>query len=98
MTVAEEVFVSSVSIWEIAIKVRLGKMEAEPKHLVEKVLSSGFQELSVHYRHAIEVENLPLHHADPFDRLLVAQAIQEQLWFLTTDRRLPQYTDLVIPV
>lgn len=98
MTVAEEIFVSSVSIWEIAIKARLGKMRADPQLLVEKMLASGFHELAVLYRHATEVANLPLHHADPFDRLLVAQAIQEQLWLLTTDAQLPQYSDLVIRV
>jgi len=98
MEEANEVFVSSVSIWEIAIKARLGKINADPHQLVQEVEASGFRELVVQYVHAIKVADLPLHHADPFDRLLVAQAIREQLWLVTTDSRLPHYTDLVIHV
>lgn len=98
MTDADSVYVSSASIWEIAIKSRLGKIQADPLVMVEKIKGSGFQELAVLYAHALEVANLPLHHADPFDRLLVAQAIRERLSLLTTDARLPQYSNLVIRV
>jgi PIN domain nuclease of toxin-antitoxin system len=98
MMEATEILVSSASIWEIAIKARLGKIGADPELLVEKIEASGIQELPVLYRHALQVVNLPLHHADPFDRLLIAQTMQEQLWLLTTDAQLSRYTDLVLHI
>ncbi|MGD0901679.1 MAG: type II toxin-antitoxin system VapC family toxin [Terracidiphilus sp.] len=95
---AEEIFVSSVSIWEISIKVRLGKMKADPQELMDYLGLSGFQELPVWSRHAILAANLPMHHADPFDRLLIAQAISEPLHLLTVDPQLKPYSELVILV
>jgi PIN domain nuclease of toxin-antitoxin system len=95
---AEEIFVSSASIWEISIKVRLGKMKADPQELIDSIEASGFQELPVWSRHAVVVANLPLHHTDPFDRLLIAQAITEPLHLVTTDAQLTQYSELVIKV
>ena len=71
---ADAVFVSAASIWEIAIKARLGKIEADAAFLVDAIESSGFQELPVSAHHAAAVAKLPLHHSDPFDRLLLAQA------------------------
>ena len=93
---ADEVFVSAASIWEIAIKVRLGKLEADPVAMVEAIEKSGFKELPVRAAHAAHVANLPLHHADPFDRLLVAQAVTEPLRFLTADDALAIYSELVV--
>jgi PIN domain nuclease of toxin-antitoxin system len=98
MMQADSIYVSSVSIWEIAIKARLGKIQADPELLIKKIEASGFIELAVLYVHALEVAKMPMHHADPFDRLLVAQAIRENLSLLTTDARLPQYSSLVIQV
>jgi|ERR1035438_2400521 PIN domain nuclease of toxin-antitoxin system len=95
---AEEIFVSSASIWEISIKVRLGKINADPQELMDYLGLSGFQELPVWSRHAILVAALPLHHGDPFDRLLIAQAISEPLHLLTADAQLKQYSELVIQV
>jgi PIN domain nuclease of toxin-antitoxin system len=95
---AEETFVSSASIWEIAIKVRLGKMNANPLELFDQIDVNGFEELPVLSRHALLVANLPMHHSDPFDRLLVAQAISEPMHLLTADSRLRQYSELVIQV
>ena len=92
---ADEVFVSAVSIWEIAIKVRLGKLNADPARLVDAIADSGFMELPVTARHGAVVAGLPLHHNDPFDRLLVAQAISEPMYLLTADALLPPYSDLV---
>ena len=92
---AEQVFVSAASIWEIAIKIRLGKMEGDPQQLSDAIDESGFLELPVAARHAAHVAKLPPHHADPFDRLLVAQAITEPLRFLTADSMLAQYSELV---
>jgi PIN domain nuclease of toxin-antitoxin system len=95
---AEEVFVSSASVWEIAIKARLGKIKAEAQELFDQIEINDFQELPVWSRHTILVANLPMHHTDPFDRLLVAQAMSEPLHLLTVDAQLKQYTDLVIQV
>ena len=95
---AEQVFVSAASIWEAAIKSRLGKMEADPEALAEAIASSGFTELPVTAAHAAGVASLPLHHADPFDRLLLAQALAEPLRLLTADDVVAQYGEWVILV
>lgn len=95
---AEAIFVSSASIWEIAIKVRLGKIKADPVELIEHIEESGFQELPVLSRHAIIVAALPMHHTDPFDRLLIAQAISEPLHLVTADTKLQSYSELVVQV
>lgn len=95
---ADEVFVSAASIWEIAIKARLGKIDADPDELEAAIAASGFSELPVRARHAKGVVALPLHHADPFDRLLVAQAIAEPMWLLTADAALAPYSELVLMV
>ena len=95
---ATSVFISSASIWEISIKVRLGKMEVEPTKLLELINATDFIELPVTFHHAVLVADLPLLHADPFDRLLVAQAMREPLHLITSDRHLKQYSELVIEV
>lgn len=95
---ADEIFVSSASIWEIAIKVRLGKLSADPVKLVDQIGGTDFQELPVFHRHALQVATLPMHHSDPFDRLLIAQAMSEPLRLLTVDTQLKPYTDLVMCV
>jgi len=98
MTEADEVLVSSASIWEVAIKARLGKINADPQELYEQIQLNGFQELPVWSTHALAMVTLPLHHSDPFDRLLIAQAITEPLHFLTADPQLKQYSELVIQI
>jgi len=95
---ASEVYISSASIWEIAIKWRLGKIEENPEVVAEQLLAAGLKELPVSNRHAIETGRLPLLHRDPFDRLLIAQAISEPLHLLTADTQLRQYSELVIQV
>ena len=94
---ASAVYVSSASIWEIAIKSRLGKME-DPEIVVEQLESAGLKELQVTNRHATATARLPLLHRDPFDRLLVAQAIVETMHLLTADARLAAYSDLVLVI
>ena len=98
MADAEVVLVSAVSIWEIAIKVGIGKMKANPRRLVQFLAAAGFSELPVFSRHTVLVAELPMHHGDPFDRLLIAQAMSEPLNLLTSDAKLRQYSDLVIYV
>src|SRR3989339_79071 len=93
---AREVFVSSASIWEIAIKTRIGKLDGNPDEFVQAIAQSGFQELAVSARHAAKVYELPPYHSDPFDRLLIAQAISEPLRLLTADKVLAQYSELIM--
>ncbi len=93
---AEQVYVSSASIWEMAIKVRLGKMDGDPVELAENIAASGFSELPVWSKHALLVATLPMHHTDPFDRLLIAQAMSEPLHLLTDDSQLKPYSELVL--
>jgi PIN domain nuclease of toxin-antitoxin system len=88
---ADAVYVSAASIWEIAIKTRIGKIEADAALLVEAIESSGFRELPVRADHAAAVAKLPLHHSDPFDRLLLAQAFLEPLRLVTADSVLAAY-------
>lgn len=98
MQSAERTFVSSASIWEVAIKARLGKIDADPHKLFDQIAANGFHELPVWSKHALLVATLPMHHTDPFDRLLIAQAISESLHFVTVDAQLKQYSELVIQV
>jgi PIN domain nuclease of toxin-antitoxin system len=95
MLAADEIYVSAASIWEVAIKSRLGKIEADPARLADAIKDSGFIELPVSSRHAARVVQLPLHHHDPFDRLLIAQSLCEPLILLTADETLTQYGDWV---
>jgi PIN domain nuclease of toxin-antitoxin system len=95
---AEESYISSASIWEIAIKARLGKIEMDAREMVSAIEESGFFELPISAAHAAAVSDLTLHHHDPFDRLLVAQALSEPLRLITADPFLPRYSDLVILV
>lgn len=92
---AQEVFVSAASIWEATIKAGLGKLEVDSSSLVNAIEASGFAELPVRAQHAAAVAKLPLHHRDPFDRLLVAQAIEEPLQLFTADPVLSRYSELV---
>jgi PIN domain nuclease of toxin-antitoxin system len=92
---ADEVYVSAVSIWEAAIKIGLGKLQVDAGRLTAAMEESGFLELYVTAEHATRVAQLPYHHRDPFDRLLIAQAMTEPLVLLTADESLVQYSDLV---
>lgn len=93
---ADEVYVSAASIWEVAIKARLGKIEADPQEVAASIGPSGFLELPVRAAHAAGVAHLELHHNDPFDRLLVAQALAEPLKLVTVDGLLARYSDVVV--
>lgn len=95
---ATEVFVSSASIWEAAIKTAMGKLDADLDALVAEIANSGFQELPVTAKHAAMVMQLADLHRDPFDRILIAQALCEPLRFLTADEVLRGYSELVIVV
>lgn len=88
---ANEVLVSVASLWEAVVKQRVGKLEADLAHLVAALEESGFATLGITMRHLEALAALPAHHRDPFDHLLVAQAIAEDAALLTTDARLAAY-------
>jgi len=92
---ATEVYVSSASIWEASIKIAIGKLEVNIDELVEQIAKSGFLELPVSARHAMQLAHLPDIHRDPFDRMLVAQAMCEPLRLLTADAHVARYSELV---
>jgi PIN domain nuclease of toxin-antitoxin system len=97
---ANDVFVSAVSVWEIAIKFALGKRASAPPFSGEVALNAfltaGFQMLNVTPRHAASLDGLPPLHGDPFDRMLIAQALSEPLRLLTADRALAAYGAMVM--
>lgn len=80
-----EVLVSTVSFWEIVVKVRVGKLQAELGDIIRASESQGFRHLAITRSHLRALEGLPVHHRDPFDHLLIAQAITEAATFLTAD-------------
>jgi PIN domain nuclease of toxin-antitoxin system len=84
------VFVSAASAWEIAIKKSLSKLEA-PDDLAQQVERKRFTPLPISIEQALLVEKLPLHHQDPFDRLLIAQAQYLKLTIITRDRKFNAY-------
>lgn len=91
---ASAVFVSAVSIWEIAIKASVGKLALPaslPAGLDGAIGACGFSELPITANHAAAIRALPFHHADPFDRLLIAQARLEDLTLATADAKLAAY-------
>jgi PIN domain nuclease of toxin-antitoxin system len=87
---AEQVYVSAASGWEIAIKASLGRLTTH-RRVVDAVAESGFEELPIRLAHAEAVQGLPCHHRDPFDRLLVAQAVAEGLTLVTRDPAFKRY-------
>ncbi|MBA3368141.1 MAG: type II toxin-antitoxin system VapC family toxin [Geodermatophilaceae bacterium] len=82
--------VSAATLWEIEIKRTLGKLDA-PDDVLDQVAASGFGQLPITAAHAVAAGRLPRHHDDPFDRMLIAQALAEQRTIVTRDRRFEQY-------
>jgi PIN domain nuclease of toxin-antitoxin system len=90
----EEIYLSAASSWEIAIKTRLGKFQLPepPRRYVPKRLAvQGIRSLPVNLDHSLRVYDLPSHHADPFDRMIIAQAMVEEMTVLTSDRVFEKY-------
>lgn len=87
---ASVVYVSAVTAWEISIKAAVGKLTFV-RSVEEAIAEYGFTGLPVTMRHGDRVGHLPLHHGDPFDRMLIAQAIDEGLTILTSDRAFELY-------
>jgi PIN domain nuclease of toxin-antitoxin system len=89
-----DVFVSAASAWEIAIKVGLRKLDVPPdvrSWLPSELAASRLATLPISLGHALGVERLPPHHADPFDRLLIAQALAEDMVLVSNDHQLERY-------
>jgi PIN domain nuclease of toxin-antitoxin system len=95
---AEVVYASAVSIWEVSIKASLGKLKIDQVRFMERLQEAGFEPLNITWEHAAAVRHLPDIHRDPFDRMLIAQAVSEPLRLMTADKVLAQYSELVIPV
>jgi PIN domain nuclease of toxin-antitoxin system len=91
-----DIFLSPVTLWEITIKQTAGKLGGPPD-LAERVRDMGFRELPVTHAHAIAAGKLPVHHRDPFDRMLVAQAVVDGLTLVTRDCDIQRYdVDLLV--
>lgn len=87
---AETVYVSMASAWEAAIKVSIGKLKLDVP-FEEGVTESGFRSLPIAFRHIDHLSALPFLHRDPFDRMLIAQALADDLTIVTGDRRIANY-------
>jgi PIN domain nuclease of toxin-antitoxin system len=95
-----DVLFSAASVWEMAIKAALGRADfkVSPDVMVEAAVDSGFRELAVRSPVALLAARLPPHHRDPFDRMLVAHAMNESAMLYTADRQLAAYSELVVCV
>ena len=85
-----QVYVSAASIWEMSIKRQMGKLQI-PDDLDSIIEELGFEKLDISLFHAEQAGSLPMHHKDPFDRMLIAQAQAEGLQLISTDEHFPKY-------
>ncbi|MBK8525508.1 MAG: type II toxin-antitoxin system VapC family toxin [Betaproteobacteria bacterium] len=94
------VWVSVASIWEIAIKHSLGRgdMPISGQDALRYFSESGYRHLPIEPEHAVAIENLPAYHSDPFDRILVAQALVEPMRLMTHDTLVARYSDTIIKI
>jgi PIN domain nuclease of toxin-antitoxin system len=94
-TIAERAcFLSDASIWEMAIKLSLGKLKvpaAFERYITEQMYANGFSEMEIRFRHIAACAKLPWHHRDPFDRMLIAQAIGEDVAIVSRDAVFAEY-------
>lgn len=89
-----QVYLSAASSWEISIKYKLGKLPLPIKpaeYVISRVTACGFSQLSINHQHALLAGSLPLHHHDPFDRMLIAQAVFEKMCLITVDDKIKVY-------
>jgi PIN domain nuclease of toxin-antitoxin system len=98
ITDAESVHFSIVSLWEIAIKAAKGQLDIDLDILSAAVDQAALRELPIKRQHIQTLRTFSFHHRDPFDRMLVAQAVTEPLHLLTSDEKLKPYSDLVVLV
>lgn len=88
---ANDVLVSAVSLWEITVKLRIGKLDADIAEILGVLPDQGFQRLDIADAHLVALAALPIHHRDPFDHLLMAQAIAEDAYLVSEDQNVPLY-------
>ncbi|HEY6846797.1 MAG TPA: type II toxin-antitoxin system VapC family toxin [Terracidiphilus sp.] len=86
------ILISVASLWEIVVKVRVGKLEADIEEISEAIELDGFTLLTINPAHLRTLAGLPMHHRDPFDHLLIAQAIAEEAIFLSEDQNTSKYS------
>ncbi len=92
---ASLIYISSISLWEIAIKSSLGRLTVKMADILDFLEEMDIKQLAINWEHACCVHSLPPHHRDPFDRMLIAQTITENLSFITSDNLLKKYSSLV---
>ena len=92
-----DLLVSVVSLWEIAIKQRVGQLDADIAEIMAAIGREGFLLLDVKPAHLIALASVPMHHRDPFDHLMIAQAITEDATFVSDDRHTPSYAARWMP-
>lgn len=95
---AEAVYVSTITPWEVTIKVTLGKLDVDLERFDAELARMAFEPLPITWAHACALRRLPHLHGDPFDRMLVAQSVAEAMHFLTADAKLAAYSRLVLVV
>lgn len=88
---ANDIAVSVASLWEIVVKVRVGKLEADISEVIRALETEAFDFLAIQPAHLQRLAELPLHHRDPFDHLLIAQSIAEDATFMTEDQHASLY-------
>ena len=88
---SNDVLVSMVSLWEIVVKARVGKLEADIEEIDRAIEAQGFDRLDIVPSHLAALAGLPMHHRDPFDHLLIAQALDEQLTLVSQDKNFAAY-------
>ena len=93
-----DVFVSHVSLWEIQIKVMTGKLQVDLSRLITQLPKNNFIQLSSRADHVLQLAKLPPYHQDPFDRMLIAQALSEPLILVTHDKFVSMYSESIILV
>ena len=86
-----KVYVSAAVVWEIVIKQSLGKLDV-PDNLEDVLLANHFVPLPISVSHVLTLQSLPAHHKDPFDRVLIAQAVHEGLTLVTRDENIQKYS------
>jgi len=94
-----EIFISAATGWEIAIKAQIGRLKLpdEPRlFILEQLKINGMKSLPIEMRHALHISTLPIHHQDPFDRILIAQAQMEELPVLSADPQFWKYDVTII--
>ena len=92
------IYVSHVSLWEIQIKTMTGKLNADLGAIIQQLSENDFQQFPLHTNHILALAKLAPNHQDPFDRMLISQAISEPLHLITHDKNISLYSESIILV